>query len=307
MGKKAKTFLTRIYQGAVMGTADVVPGVSGATMALILGIYLELVNAIKSFDMKWLRAIFTLQWDVAIGRPHFMFVIPLFSGIVMAIIFFTQVVPLPKLLVSHPEKIYSVFFGLIIGSIIFLLRSFRPITWKKFFFFTVGLALGFTVLSIVPSNYPDTPLFIFATGILGACAMISPGISGSFVLLLLGKYSVVLDAIGNIEPAILIPFILGFGVGICLFARLLSSIIKKFPTAFTLGIAGFLTASLYRIWPFQERIYTTVDGKLRLVSSSPELPVLSSTTLYSLVLVIIGVSIILMIQYFSQKKSVYNQ
>ena len=109
MGKKAKTFLTRIYQGAVMGTADVVPGVSGATMALILGIYLELVNAIKSFDMKWLRAIFTLQWDVAIGRPHFMFVIPLFSGIVMAIIFFTQVVPLPKLLISHPEKIYSVY------------------------------------------------------------------------------------------------------------------------------------------------------------------------------------------------------
>ena len=307
MGKKAKTFLTRIYQGAVMGTADVVPGVSGATMALILGIYLELVNAIKSFDTKWLRAIFTLQWDVAIGRPHFMFVIPLFSGIVMAIIFFTQVVPLPKLLISHPEKIYSVFFGLIIGSIIFLLRSFRPITWKKLFFFTMGLALGFTVLSIVPSNYPDTPLFIFATGILAACAMISPGISGSFILLLLGKYSVVLDAIGDIEPAILIPFILGFGVGICLFARLLSSIIKKFPTAFTLGIAGFLTASLYRIWPFQERIYTTVHEKLRLVSSSPELPVLSSTTLYSLVLVIIGLSIILIIQYFSQKKSVYSQ
>ena len=137
--------------------------------------------------------------------------------------------------------------------------------------------------------------------------MISPGISGSFILLLLGKYSVVLDAIGDIEPAILIPFILGFGVGICLFARLLSSIIKKFPTAFTLGIAGFLTASLYRIWPFQERIYTTVHEKLRLVSSSPELPVLSSTTLYSLVLVIIGLSIILIIQYFSQKKSVYSQ
>jgi len=286
-----------------MGTADIVPGVSGATMALILGIYLELVNAIKSFDTKWLQAIYTLQWDVVIKRPHFIFVIPLLSGIVIAILFFTQVVPLPKLLISHPEKIYGLFFGLIIGSIILLLRTFRPNTLRKFLFFAAGLALGFTVVSITPSNYPDTPLIIFGTGILGACAMISPGISGSFVLLLLGKYSVVLDAIGNIEPKILTPFVLGFGVGICLFSRLLSFIITKFITPFTLGIAGFLTASLYRIWPFQERIYANVHGKLRLVSSSPELPIFSSTTLYSLVLVIIGVCLVLALQYFSHEKA----
>jgi putative membrane protein len=303
MDKKAKAFLTRVYQGVVMGTADIVPGVSGATMALILGIYLELVNAIKSFDTKWLQAIYTLQWDVVIKRPHFIFVIPLLSGIVIAILFFTQVVPLPKLLISHPEKIYGLFFGLIIGSIILLLRTFRPNTLRKFLFFAAGLALGFTVVSITPSNYPDTPLIIFGTGILGACAMISPGISGSFVLLLLGKYSVVLDAIGNIEPKILTPFVLGFGVGICLFSRLLSFIITKFITPFTLGIAGFLTASLYRIWPFQERIYANVHGKLRLVSSSPELPIFSSTTLYSLVLVIIGVCLVLALQYFSHEKA----
>ena len=303
MDKKAKAFLTRVYQGVVMGTADIVPGVSGATMALILGIYLELVNAIKSFDTKWLQAIYTLQWDVVIKRPHFIFVIPLLSGIVIAILFFTQVVPLPKLLISHPEKIYGLFFGLIIGSIILLLRTFRPNTLRKFLFFAAGLALGFTVVSVTPSNYPDTPLIIFGTGILGACAMISPGISGSFVLLLLGKYSVVLDAIGNIEPKILTPFVLGFGVGICLFSRLLSFIITKFITPFTLGIAGFLTASLYRIWPFQERIYANVHGKLRLVSSSPELPIFSSTTLYSLVLVIIGVCLVLALQYFSHEKA----
>jgi putative membrane protein len=303
MDKKAKAFLTRVYQGVVMGTADIVPGVSGATMALILGIYLELVNAIKSFDTKWLQAIYTLQWDVVIKRPHFIFVIPLLSGIVIAILFFTQVVPLPKLLISHPEKIYGLFFGLIIGSIILLLRTFRPNTLRKFLFFAAGLALGFTVVSITPSNYPDTPLIIFGTGILGACAMISPGISGSFVLLLLGKYSVVLDAIGNIEPKILTPFVLGFGVGICLFSRLLSFIITKFITPFTLGIAGFLTASLYRIWPFQERIYANVHGKLRLVSSSPELPIFSSTTLYSLVLVITGVCLVLALQYFSHEKA----
>ena len=303
MDKKAKAFLTRVYQGVVMGTADIVPGVSGATMALILGIYLELVNAIKSFDTKWLQAIYTLQWDVVIKRPHFIFVIPLLSGIVIAILFFTQVVPLPKLLIAHPEKIYGLFFGLIIGSIILLLRTFRPNTLRKFLFFAAGLALGFTVVSITPSNYPDTPLIIFGTGILGACAMISPGISGSFVLLLLGKYSVVLDAIGNIEPKILTPFVLGFGVGICLFSRLLSFIITKFITPFTLGIAGFLTASLYRIWPFQERIYANVHGKLRLVSSSPELPIFSSTTLYSLVLVIIGVCLVLVLQYFSREKA----
>ena len=303
MDKKAKAFLTRVYQGVVMGTADIIPGVSGATMALILGIYLELVNAIKSFDTKWLQAIYTLQWDAVIKRPHFIFVIPLFSGIAIAILFFTQVVPLPKLLISHPEKIYGLFFGLIVGSIILLLRTFRPNTLKKFLFFAAGLALGLTVVSITPSSYPDTPLFIFGTGILGACAMISPGISGSFVLLLLGKYSVVLDAIGNIEPKILIPFVLGLGVGICLFSRLLSFIITNFITPFTLGIAGFLTASLYKIWPFQDRIYASVHGKLRLVSSTPELPIFSSTTLYSLVLVIIGVCLVLVLQYFSREKA----
>ena len=232
-----------------------------------------------------------MRWDIAIGRPHFMFVIPLLSGIGIAIIFFTQIVPLPNYLFPTRKK-NTAFFWADYRLNNFSITIFQAYYLEEILFFAVGFALGFTVLSIVPSNYPDTPLFIFATGILGACAMISQEYP-IFCSIITGKYSVVLDAIGNIEPTILIPFILGFGVGICLFARLLSSIIQKFPTAFTLGIAGFLTASLYRIWPFQERIYTTLHGKLRLVSSSPELPVLSSTTLYSLVLVIIGVSIIL--------------
>jgi putative membrane protein len=302
MGKKNKIFLTRVYQGTVIGAADLVPGVSGATMALILGIYLELVNAIKSFDKKWLQAIYTLQWDVVIRRPHFIFIIPLLFGIAISILFFTQVLHLPQLLISHPEQIYGLFFGLIVGTILLLLNAIRLDTMKRLLFFAAGLLMGLAIVSLAPVSYPDTPLLIFGTGVLGACAMISPGISGSFVLLLLGKYSVVLDAIGNVESEILIPFGLGFSFGICLFSRLLSFIIKNFATPFTLVIAGFLTASLYRIWPFQERIYATVHGKLRLVASYPDLPTFSSVTFYSLTLAIMGVSLVVMIQYFSRKK-----
>ena len=106
-----------VLKGFCMGTADVVPGVSGGTMAFILGIYQQLIEAIKSFDLDWLQGLFRLQGRIIFKRPHFSFLIPLGIGIFSALIFFTRVISLPTLIVTHPEAIYGLFFGLILGSV----------------------------------------------------------------------------------------------------------------------------------------------------------------------------------------------
>ena len=114
-----------------MGAADVVPGISGGTMAFILGIYTRLIDAIKSFDWPWLLGFFRLDFHSTFSRPHFAFLIPLGSGIVSAVLFFTHVIPIPKLLHSHPEHIYGLFFGLIVGSVVVLLRNIANLSLRS--------------------------------------------------------------------------------------------------------------------------------------------------------------------------------
>ncbi len=110
-------------KGFCMGTADVIPGVSGGTMAFILGIYSELINAIKSFDLIWVKSLITFDIKTILSRPHFRFLIPLFTGILCALLFFTRIIKLPHLLLIYPEIIYGLFLGLIGGSIIILIRA----------------------------------------------------------------------------------------------------------------------------------------------------------------------------------------
>lgn len=291
-------------KGFCMGAADVVPGVSGGTMAFILGIYHELIDAIKSFDHQWFVSILRFDLKAIFGRPHFMFIIPLSIGIFLALMFFTRVISLPGLIVEYPEQVYGFFFGLILGSIYILVDGMPNLKVRQSAMVVPGLVIGLVIFNLVPTQTPETAWFVFLSGALAICAMILPGISGSFILLILNKYAFIFDAIGYFRFSVIIPFGLGALTGLLLFSRVLSYLLHRFYPHTILFITGLLMASLYVIWPFQERVYEVVRGKSRLVSSTPIWPGdATESVIYSMALLVVGVLIVITLTRISQKRN----
>jgi putative membrane protein len=292
-----------VAKGFCMGAADVVPGVSGGTMAFILGIYAQLMNAIRSFDVTWLQHIFKLEIKPAIQRPHFGFLIPLFIGIFSALIFFTRVIPLPTLLHTHPEPIYGLFFGLIVGSVITLLPESGRVDIKAIFFLILGTLFGWLIVNLVPVDTPNALWFIFLSGLISISAMLLPGISGSFILLILHKYDTILNAIGHFNFAILIPFGLGVMTGLVVFSRLIGMLLARFYRATVQTIIGILIGSLWIIWPFQLREYIEVHHKQRLISSTPYLPdTWNENVMFAAFMMLIGIGLVLLISRLAKTK-----
>jgi putative membrane protein len=247
-------------KGFFMGSADVVPGVSGGTMALIFGIYYRFVNAIKSVNIDVIKALFTFKIKDLFELVHWKFLLILLSGILSAVIFFTRVIPLPVLMQTNPELIYGLFFGLIAGSVLLLIWGLDKISFASAMLIVLGTAIGFAVVNLVPVETPDNMLFIFFSGSIAISAMVLPGISGSFILLILRKYDTVLGAFGKLGGSetidallILVPFGFGMLFGIGLFARVLSWLLSKYYVSTLCILIGFMAGSLYIIWPFQQQ------------------------------------------------------
>jgi len=298
---KAKLILA--CKGFCMGAADVIPGVSGGTMAFILGIYAELIAAIRSFDRAWLLSILRLDWRSALTKAHFGFLLPLAAGVLAALLFFTRVIPLPGLLLQYPEQIYGLFFGLISGSIYVLMQDMKNSGARQYIFILPGLIAGLVVINLVPTHTPEAAWFVFLSGALAVCAMVLPGISGSFVLVILNKYAYIFDAIGYFRLSIVAPFALGALTGLVLFTRVISWLLHSYYRNTILFIIGLLSASLYVIWPFQERVYEIVRDKPRLVASTPTWPgELSQTVLLSLALAAAGLIVVLVLNRISRSK-----
>ncbi|GJM04165.1 MAG: DUF368 domain-containing protein [marine bacterium B5-7] len=297
-----KSRLKLIAKGFCVGSADVVPGVSGGTMAFILGIYPQLINAIKSFDSEWLRMVLSFNLKGIINRPHFGFLIPLGIGAVAALLFFTRVVPLPVLIRTQAEIIYGLFFGLVLGSIVLLFRHLGlHLLFKRAMFLITGALFGSLVVTMVPASTPDDAWFIFLCGAVAISAMILPGISGSFILLMLKKYAYIFNAIGHFDFSIILPFVLGIVTGIIVFSRFLSYVLHRFYQQTILFITGLLIASLYVIWPYQTRIYELVRNKDRLVSSVPYLPeTLNNQVIYSIIMMVVGLALVIILDRYSE-------
>ncbi len=285
-----------------MGGADVVPGVSGGTMAFILGIYAQLLAAIRSFDKIWLTHLFRLEIKAFIQRPHFGFLIPLVFGLGCALLFFTRIIPLPQLLHTHPELIYGLFFGLIVGSIITLLPQIGQYDKNAWFFLILGTLLGWLIVNLVPVDTPNAPWFIFISGMLAISAMLLPGISGSFILLILRKYDTVFNAIAHFDFLVLLPFGLGIIAGLVLFSRFLSWLLAHYHRATLTTIIGILVGTLWIIWPFQVRHYELVHNKEHLINTIPYFPeTLNDTVIYTILMMIVGLIIVLIISTLAKR------
>ncbi|MCH8567003.1 MAG: DUF368 domain-containing protein [Balneolales bacterium] len=269
-------FFSLFGKGFILGSADVIPGVSGGTMALILGIYKRLLDAIRSVDSTAIKQLFRLRLSSFFESVHWKFGLILFAGIFSALLFFTRVVPLPVFMYTHPELIYGLFFGLILGSVFLLVKDLPNFSPIVFISIGAGTLAGFWVVTLVPTDTPDHPLFLFFTGSLSITALVLPGISGSFILLILRKYDTILGSIGQLGTAqtidalfILVPF--GFGVvfGLAAFARVLSWLLRKYYLPTLCILIGFMAGSLYILWPFQDREFTESYRSQTVAVNSP--------------------------------------
>ena len=265
-------------KGFLMGSADVVPGVSGGTMALILGIYERLLSAIKSVNGTVIKDVLSFRLLQAVKQVHILFLVMLFSGIATALAFFTKVVPLQVYMFTHPEIVFGLFFGLILGSIYVLVKAIEQRKGSMVVFIAVGTAVGLWVVQLVPTQTPEHPLFVFFSGVIAITAMILPGISGSYLLLIMRKYDFVLSNIGKLGGTetmegfwALLPFIVGAVVGLALFSRVLSWLLARYHRATLSVLIGFLLGSLLVIWPFQDREYIEQVREVELLQADDPL------------------------------------
>ena len=255
--RSIRDYVILALKGFCMGASDVVPGVSGGTMAFILGIYEDLINAIKSVDLRSLQLLVTLRIRMLLNSISWKFLLALGLGILTAI--FTLARVLEWLLQNRPVLIWSFFLGLILASVVSVSRRIEK--WSLFAW--VGLLGGMTgtyfFVGIVPVETPSTPWFIFLCGAVAICAMILPGISGSFMLVLLGKYQYVLGAVNNGDFAVLALVAAGACVGIVFFSRLLGWLLEKYHDVMVAVLTGLMLGSLRKVWPWKETVESFVD------------------------------------------------
>ena len=245
-------------KGMGMGAADVVPGVSGGTIAFITGIYERLIDSLKSFDAQAFRYLFSADfrrfWKHINGR----FLLTLFSGIVFSVL--TLVRLIHYLLDNHAVPLWSFFFGLIVTSAFVVGLKVRNKNLTGLIFLIAGAFIAWWVGISTPAETPESLWFIFLSGALAICAMILPGISGSFILLLLKKYAYVTGAIKDLELLVIGVFMAGCAVGLLSFARLLGYLFKKYHDATVSLMTGFMIGSLQVVWPWKKVIETRVDS-----------------------------------------------
>jgi putative membrane protein len=245
-------------RGFCMGCADVVPGVSGGTMAFILGIYEELVESIRVLgSMDFFRAVFRFDLKEVFRIFRWKFLGSVLAGIALAVLSLAK--GLEWLLENHPVYIWSFFFGLVLASIITVSQRQKHWTFAAIVAILAGTIMAYIVVGMVPLQTPEAPWFLFLSGVLAICAMILPGISGSFVLVLLGKYQFVLGAVNDRD---FVPIaIVGAGcvVGIISFAQVLSWLLKRYHDMTIALLVGLMVGSLRKIWPWKVTLETILD------------------------------------------------
>lgn len=258
-----------IAKGFCMGAADIVPGVSGGTMAFILGIYEELIDSIADF-----------------GTRNFFrrlpFLVPVGAGILLAIALLS--IPLEYVLASYPAYVWSFFFGLVLASVFVVSKRIRTWSIPLILTLVLGVIIAYRIVGLVPVATPETPLFLIFSGAIAICAMILPGVSGAFLLVLLGKYEFILSAVN--ERDFMTIFYVGIGalIGIVLFARVLKWLFDHYHDLTVTLLIGLMIGSLRKIWPMQ---YST-----------------SEDTLFPLILcVILGALLVSIIEFLAHRKT----
>ena len=261
------------FKGVFMGIAEIIPGVSGGTIAFITGIYEELIDSIKSINTNTLKLLLTFKFSSFWREINGTFLITLIFGMLTSILIFSRFIV--YLLDDHPFKIWGFFFGLIIASGILIFYQIQRLSSTVFLSFLLGLMTSSYIALQAPSNTPNTNFYIFMSGAIAISAMILPGISGSFILVFLSKYEFILKALNSFDTAVISIFLAGCIVGLVTFSRVFSYLFKKYNDVVISVLIGFLVGSLFKIWPFYKVLeYNSADEP---IYTSPILPTASQS------------------------------
>ena len=296
-----KKYLKYLCCGAIIGGADIIPGVSGGTMAFILGIYGDMLDALKSWlAPNTVKALLTADWKTLKSKP---FALPFWvvAGIAAAIVILSS--PIKYALDNHPQYLWSFFFGLVAASVFSVKKKIAKWNLKLVLILLAGAVGAYYLTGMVPTQTTEHKLFIIFCGMLAISAMILPGISGSFVLLLIGKYDYILGAVNGLKSgivtgdsalifnsaAILICFGIGIVAGLISFVRLLSFCLKKYYTWTIAILIGFMIGSLRKVWPFK-------NGEENILPAD-----FSAETIITIILAIIGFIMVIAIEKFAEK------
>lgn len=250
MKRTIKDYIVLALKGVGMGAADVVPGVSGGTIAFITGIYEELLASIKSFDLQAVKLLFSFKFKELWKKINGNFLFFLLLGIGTSVLSLAKLIT--TLLQTHPIFIWAFFFGLVLASTYFVSKRIKKWDFIRYLSFVIGIGIAYYITIATPAQTSDSLLFIFLCGMIAICAMILPGISGSFILLLLGKYEYVMNALITVNLPVIIVFAVGAAVGIISFSHLLTYLLNRFHDTTIAVLAGFMLGSLNKVWPWKE-------------------------------------------------------
>ncbi|HNT51661.1 MAG TPA: DUF368 domain-containing protein, partial [Cyclobacteriaceae bacterium] len=262
--RTTKDYFLLLVKGVSMGGADVVPGVSGGTVAFITGIYEELIQSIKSIDMNAIKLLLRFRiaefWKQINGN----FLITLVTGILISLLSLSKL--MLYLLEHHPISIWSFFFGLILISTPLILRDIKKWNAGTVLSFIAGVVIAYWITIVSPAETPSNLFFIFCCGAIAICAMILPGISGAFILLLLGKYEYMITALTEFNIPVIMVFVAGCVLGLLGFSHFLNWILKNYRYATLAVLAGFMLGSLNKVWPWKQVV------SFRLNSAGEQVP-----------------------------------
>lgn len=256
--RKFTDYSLLFLKGMGMGAADVVPGVSGGTIAFITGIYEELIRSIKSVDLEALKLLLRLKPALFWKKVNGNFLLALFTGILFSVFSLARI--LKWLLATHPVLIWSFFFGLIIASAIVVIRKITAWNAVRLLALLSGIVIMYFITRFSPAETTEAYWYVFIAGAIAICAMVLPGISGAFILLILGKYQFILTAVSEFDIPVLLVFGLGVIAGLLSFANLLSWLFRKYHDLTVSLLAGFIIGSLNKIWPWKETITVAMNS-----------------------------------------------
>lgn len=296
-----------LLKGFAMGLADIVPGVSGGTIAFVTGIYDELLSSISSVNKEFLKLIIKFKIKEAFNHINGRFLVNLGLGIASAILLTSRL--MHYLLHTYPDHTWGLFFGLILASILYISKSIEcPFKSKHVSQFLFGTIVGVALVSLIPVSSENSYLNIFLSGSIAICAMILPGISGSFILLILGKYAFITGALKapftDNNLIFIFIFCIGCLVGILSFSKLLNFLMHKYHQAMITILTGFMFGSLKKIWPWKEVLESIViREKTHVLKEANILPELNTATIITIVFMFLGFGLVFAIEYLGKKKS----
>jgi putative membrane protein len=301
--RTSKDYIFIALKGMAMGIAELVPGVSGGTIAFVTGIYEEFISSINNVNLGTLKILkqegFKMFWKKLNGN----FLLALVIGMMISIFSLSKVIA--WLLDDHPIITWSFFFGLVLASVIFVAKSITRWNVLAILLFIIGTASAFYITTLPPSTSSGSLPFIFISGAIAICAMVLPGISGSFILVLLGSYKTVLEAVNAKDFGVIVTFAFGAAFGILSFARVLKWMFTNYKNATLAVLTGFILGSLNKIWPWKNITEILKIGKKEIIideNISPFSFVGDNQLTFAIVAAIFGFSLIFILEKSASKK-----